>query len=140
MPAGQREEHTPHMTQSKDLLGALVEFAPLRVGDVLHHVQLLGAALRAGVAADAGVDFGVQLHHDLLGGLDLFDVVDLLHQREEGQGRHVHIVFYLGLAGQAGLQLPVALDAVDGGAGAAEAVAAAAAAHQLIARVFHRAA
>ena len=66
MPAGQREEQMPHITQSNDILGALFIFAALRIGDVLHNVQSLSAALRAGVAADAGIDFGIELHHDLL--------------------------------------------------------------------------
>ena len=119
------------------LLGALLKVAALRVGDVLHDVQALRAALGAGVAADAGVDLRVELHHDGLLRADLLDVIDLLDQREEGEGGDVHVVLDLGLAGETDLELAVAGDAVDRGARAAEAVAAAAAADELIARVLH---
>ena len=116
---------------------ALFIFAALRVGDVLHDVQALRTGLGAGVAADAGIDLGIELHHDLLRGLHLLDVVDLLDQREERERRDVHIVLDLCRARETGMQLTVALDAVDRGARAAEAVAAAAATHQLIAGILH---
>ena len=122
----------------KGLFCALLQFATLCVGDVLHNIQALGAGLGAGVAADAGVDLGVKLHHDLLGGLYLVDVVNFLHQREEGQGSHIHIVLHLGGAGKTGLQFPVAGNAVDGSASAAEAVTASASAYKLISGIFHR--
>ena len=119
-------------------LRAFRVFAPLRVGDVLHDVKPLRTAFRAGVAADTRINFGIQLHHDLLRGLDLLDVVNLFDEREEGQRGDVHPLLDLRLTGEAGFQFLLSLDAVDRGAGAAETVAAAAAAHQLIARVFHR--
>ena len=118
-------------------LRALLVVAALGIGDVLHHVQALGAGVGAGVAAHAGVDLRIELHHDGLIRGNLLDVVALLDEREEGQRRHVHVVLHLGGAGQAGLELAVALDAVHRGARAAEAVAAAAATHQLVAGVFH---
>ncbi len=118
-------------------LGALFQLAPLGVGDVLHHVQALGAGLGAGIAADAGVDLRVQLHHHPLVGLQLFNFIGSLVRGEEGDGGHIHALLNLGLAGQAGFQLILSLDAVDGGAGSAEAVAAAAAPSQGISGVFH---
>ena len=98
--------------------------AALRVGDVLHHVQALRAALGAGVAADAGVDLRVELHHNLLRRLDFFDVIDLFDQREKRQRRHIHVVFDLCRTCQTRLKLAVARNAVDRRACAAEAVAA----------------
>ena len=37
--------------------GALFEFSALRIGDVLHDIEVLRAALSAGVAADASYKF-----------------------------------------------------------------------------------
>ena len=109
------------------LVGAFVELSALCIGDVLHNVKSLSTALGAGVAADTAVNFGIKLHHNCLGGGNLFDVVNLLDEGEEGQGCHIHIVLNLGRAGETYLKLAVALYAIDGGAGAAEAVSAAAA-------------
>jgi hypothetical protein len=106
---------------------------------VLHNVKLLRAGLGAGVASNAGVYFGVELHHYLLGGLYLFDIVYLLDKREERQSCDIHTVLYLSFAGKADLEVAVALDAIDGSASAAKAVAASTASYKLIARVFHSA-
>ena len=69
----------------KGLLGTFFKVAALGIGDILHNVKILGAALGAGVAADTRIDFRIQLHHNLLGGRYLFDIVHLLDQGEEGQ-------------------------------------------------------
>ena len=63
-------------------LCALLELASLCVCDVLHNVEALGTSLGAGVAADAGVDLGIKLHHDLLVGFDLVDLISSLIDRK----------------------------------------------------------
>ena len=118
-------------------LGALLEVTSLGGSDVLHNVQLLSTALGAGVAADAGIDLGIELHHDLLVVSDRLNIVDLLDKREERQSRNVHIVLDLSLACEADLELFLSLNTVDGSAGAAEAVTASATANQLISGIFH---
>ena len=111
----------------------------MRIGYVLHNVKSLRTRLCAGIAADAGINFGIKLHHDLFGGLDLFDIVHLLDKREERQGCDIHIILYLRLARKTHLKLAVSLDSVNSSACAAKAVAAAAAAYKLISGIFHRA-
>ena len=79
----------------KGFFRALVEFSALSISDVLHNVKLLRAALCAGVAADTGIYFGIKLHHYLLGGFDLFNVIDLFDKREERKRRNIHVVLRL---------------------------------------------
>ena len=93
-------------------------------------IALGAAAVGAGVAAHAGIDFRIELHHDRFALGNLFDVVDLLYQREEREGRDVHIVFHLCLARKAHLQFAVTCDTVDGRACAAESIPASASANK----------
>ena len=95
-------------------VGALFKVASLGVGNVLHDVESLRTGLRAGVAADAAVDFGVKLHHHALIRLDFVDIVGSLVRGEERNACHVHALLYLCLAGKAGLQFVLALYSVDG--------------------------
>ena len=97
-----RGAHAAH-DAVETLFRALFVFAALGVSDILHDVEPLGTAFRAGVAAYAGINFGIELHHDLLRGLYLFNIVNLLHQREKGQRRHIHALLHLRLAGEASL-------------------------------------
>ena len=71
--------------------------------------------------------------------LYLFHIVNLLYKGEERQGCDIHIIYNLGLAGEAYLKLTVALDSVNGSARTAESVTTAAAADKLISGIFHRA-
>ena len=129
IPAGQREEHTPHMTQSKDSSAHLSEFTALRISDVLHDVEVLRAALRAGIAAaDASINFRIKLHHDLLGGFDFLDIVDLFDQRKNGSvATYMSFSTFVWHARQV-FQFAIAFDAVDCRTRTAEPIPAAASA------------
>ena len=104
IPAGQREEQTPHITQSNGTC----------------------------VTSDASVDLGIKLHHDLLGGLYVLKLVGLLYEGEERKSCNIHIVLNLCLTCKAGLKLLLSFDSVYGRARAAESVPAAASAYELI--------
>mgnify|MGYP003283404500 FL=1 len=119
------------------LLGALFVLAALSVRYILHYVKTLRTSLGAGVATYARINFGVKLHHYLLGRLDFFYIVHLLYEREERQRSHVHTFFYALLTGKAGFEFLFALYAVNRGARAAKTVSATATAHEFIPRVFH---
>ena len=117
---------------------AVLKFAALRIGDVLHDVQVLRTRASTRIAADACVDFGIELHHDPLFGRDRIDVVHLLYERKKRQRRDVHIVDDFCLARQARVQAVLSFDAVHRRACAAKTVSAPAAAHEFVPRVFHR--
>jgi hypothetical protein len=104
----------------------------------LHNVKLLSTCFGASVATDTSVDFGIKLHHNGFVDGNLVDVINLLNKGEEGKSCDVHIVFNLGLTSEAGFELFVTLDAIDGSASTAETVSAAATSNELITRIFHR--
>ena len=81
--------------------------------------------------------FGIKLHHNLLVGLDLVDLIGSLISGEEGDGSNVHAFLYLSLASEAGLELVLALDSVNSSASTAETVTAAATSLEGVAGVFH---
>ena len=72
------------------------------------------------------VNFRIKFHHYLLVRLKLFHVVNSLVSREEWDACHIHAFLYLCLTGETGFQLVLAFDPVDGCAGTAESVSAAA--------------
>jgi hypothetical protein len=118
-------------------LCALLKLASLCVCDVLHNVEALGARLGAGVTADARVDLGIKLHHNLLVGLDLIDLISSLISGEEGDRSNVHAFLYLSLASEAGLELILTLNSVNSCTSTAETVAAAATSLEGVACIFH---
>ena len=137
---GERELKTCLACQTKvenNMYVATLPFLPL-VKQV-YDIESLRTAFCARITTYAGIYLGIKLHHYLLCWLYLLNIVNLLYKREERQSGNIHIVFHLGLAGEAGFQLALALDAVNRGACAAESVSATAAAHELIACIFHRA-
>ena len=73
----------------------------------------------------------------MLGGLYLLNVIGLLYEGEEGQSCDIHTVLDLCLTSEAGLELLLTLDAVDGSSSAAEAATASDTANQLIAGILH---
>ncbi len=121
----------------KGFLGTLFVFASLCISDVLHYIKVLGTGVSTGITADTAVDFGIKLHHYLFCGLCFLNVIGSLICGEEGNGCYIHTVLYLLLTGKTGLKGIVALDSVNGGTGTAEAVTAAAASRESVARIFH---
>ena len=66
-------------------------------------MQVLGAGLGTGVAADAAVDLRIKLHHDPLLRTDLFNVISPLVCGEIRNACYIHALFHLGLTGKPGL-------------------------------------
>ena len=115
----------------------LLIFAALSVSNILHNIQALRTALRAGIAANAAEDFRIQLTDNIIACLNLFDIKGALVNREGINLANAHAFLNLRLAGKHNLQLRAALQAINYCTGSAKAAAAAAATHQLKACIFH---
>jgi len=121
----------------KGFFSTSLKVTSLCVCNVLHYVKSLSTSLCAGVASDAGVNFGIKLHHYSFAYRYFFNIIHLLYKGEERQSRYVHSLFNLGLTSETSLKLALALDSVYCCTSTAEAVTAAATAYKLIACVFH---
>ena len=78
------------------------------LSNILHNIQALRTALRAGIAADAAEDFRIQLTDNVIACLNLFDIKGALVNREGINLANAHAFLNLRLAGKHNLQLRAA--------------------------------
>ena len=121
----------------KGSMSGLFVFAPLRISDILHNIEALRTALSAGVAANAAENLRIKLTYDIIAGLNLVNIKGAFIDGEGVDFAYAHALLHLSLAGKHNLQLSGTLNAVNYGAGAAEAAATAAATNQLKACILH---
>ena len=87
----------------KGFLCTFLKLTALCICNILHYVQILCAGLCTGITSDTAVDLRIQLHHDPLVSLNFLNIIGSLVCREKWDACHIHALFYLCLAGKAGL-------------------------------------